>query len=88
MPRDANTPICGTAKIRCVKWAQSNLLKGQIRQGQDIRKLKYGQYINKDQLTSLNQLAKECNCWPACNSITYDAEIIRSQFPLEALSSR
>lgn len=64
MPRDANTPICGAAKIACYNEAEDNLLKKQFMEG-----LSLGQ-----------EEIKDCNCLPACTSITYDAEISQAPF--------
>lgn len=68
MLRDANTPICGLAKIPCVFFAQGKLVNGQIKRGLNI--------TEKEKIR-LKQLVEHCNCWPACYSINYDAEIRR-----------
>lgn len=61
---DANTPICGAAKIYCYNEAEDNLLKQDFMEGLS------GGTVEK----------KGCNCLPACTSITYDAEISQARF--------
>lgn len=62
-------PICGPSKSACWRWAKNNLYKGPIR----TRNFN----VTEEQEIRLNQLIEECNCLPACNSITYDVEIFK-----------
>jgi len=71
MPREANTPICGPAKISCVHWARTNSLDGLIKQGR---------YIRQEDEIRLKELVKQCNCLPACNSVIYEAEILKNPY--------
>lgn len=65
MPREKGTPICGAAKIACYNQAKDNLLK---------KKLK------SSALAADDKLIKDCNCLPACASISYDADIVQASF--------
>lgn len=63
-PRDANTLICGAAKLACYNRAEDNWLTEQF----------------KKRSTLGVEKGKGCNCLPACTSISYDAEISQSPF--------
>lgn len=71
MPRDDKTPICGASKIACYDQAEDDLLRKQYIGG-----------ITSNTHTQHSQI--ECNCLPACTSITYNAEI--SQAPFDYVS--
>lgn len=65
MPRDDETPICGTSKIPCYDQAEDDLLQEQYVDG-----------ITANDKLSLN----ECNCLPSCTSIRYEAEITQAPY--------
>lgn len=71
MPRDDETPICGTSKITCYDQAEDDLLQEQ--------------YVNG--ITDSKDSPNECDCLPACTSIRYDAEITQAPFDWLRLSS-
>ncbi|KAG4070463.1 hypothetical protein HA402_005695 [Bradysia odoriphaga] len=69
MPRDDDTPICGSSKIACYDAAEDDLLYEQYM---------LGIAVNRDS-------QHECNCLPSCTSIRYDAEISQATFDWERL---
>lgn len=70
MPRDADTPICGLGKTKCYYRARDNLMKVRI----------WNAYqASEEQYLSLKLMVERCNCLPACNSITYDTEILSNE---------
>lgn len=70
MPRDDDTPICGSSKIACYNAAEDDLLHEQYM---------LGIAGNSDD----NQ--HECNCLPSCTSIRYDAETSQAPFDWDRL---
>lgn len=72
MPRDQDTPVCGAMSIDCYNQAEDQLLLQEITQGLEE--------------TQQNIRGKtDCNCLPACTSITYDAETSQADFDWENL---
>lgn len=72
MPRDQKTPVCGAMSIQCYNDAEDELLIREITEG-----------LADSGLNRRGQT--ECNCLPACTSITYDAEISQADFDWESL---
>lgn len=71
MPRDDNTPICGSSKISCYDDAEDELIQAQYVHG--IAGKKYSE--------------NECDCLPSCTSIRYDAEISQAPFDWDRLKA-
>lgn len=67
MPRDNNTPICGTSKIKCYNAAEDKLTKKNYAEG----------------LQNIEDVSSGCGCLPACTTITYNAQISQSKFDFE-----
>lgn len=72
MPRNKDTPVCGQASYECVNNAEDTLLTNEIKEGLASS-------------TDSRRGVTECNCLPACTSITYDAEISQARFNWEDL---
>lgn len=66
MPRTNQMKICGAASLMCYKKARETLFGEDIIDGL------------KDKRARL--FRENCMCLPACTSITYDANIVRSNF--------
>lgn len=66
MPRDPETRICGASNMKCYQNAEKKLFGEDVIDGL------------KDKDAKL--FREQCNCWPACTSIFYDAEIDRARF--------
>lgn len=67
-----DTPVCGQASYECVNKAEDTLLTDEINEGLASS-------------TDSQRGVTECNCLPACTSITYDAEISQARFNWEDL---
>lgn len=63
---DVNTRICGASQIKCYENAEKKLF------GEDI--------IDGLKDSDARGFRENCNCFPTCTSIVYDAEIDRAKF--------
>lgn len=71
---ETGSKICGPASLKCYRKAENRLYGEDI-----IAGLKY---------SDARAFRSECNCLPACLTITYDVDIDRSKFNfLETLNS-
>lgn len=68
---DNKTRICGAAKIKCYQKAEKRLF------GEDV--------MDGLQDEIVKSFRAECNCLPACTSITYDADIDRAKLDWNAV---
>lgn len=71
MPRDDDTPICGTSKRICYDEAEDDLLHQHYTAG-----------ISANDISQ-----NECNCLPACTSIRYDGEVSQASFDWKRLAA-
>lgn len=71
MPHDESTPICASGKQFCMHEARSELLAKQVTTG--LEKQNAGD-------SATPQANIECDCLPACTSLTYNAEMSQADF--------
>ncbi|XP_073848275.1 pickpocket protein 28-like [Musca autumnalis] len=64
MPRNPETPVCGSDKLSCYRKAKDNLLFKQFKQG----------------LKKTKPSIDDCDCLPACTSLDYETEISEGSF--------
>ncbi|KAL5291214.1 hypothetical protein ACFFRR_010555 [Megaselia abdita] len=70
MPRNKSIPVCGSNSMNCFKEAEYELLGLEFEKALETSK-------------GLHRGETECNCLPACTSISYDAEISQADYDVK-----
>ncbi|XP_077285587.1 pickpocket protein 28-like isoform X2 [Arctopsyche grandis] len=86
MPRDPSMPICSAGSVKCAADAQDELLTQEIVSGLSETKPDSEEDAETKELREgLQNIAKQCNCLPACTSINYDVEVSQADFNWQKL---
>ncbi|KAJ0172809.1 hypothetical protein K1T71_011948 [Dendrolimus kikuchii] len=86
MPRDNATRICSVYYMQCVDIAQI-LLFGSLHP----KKVDQLMYMNSNSYNTMNislinngkEFARACNCLPTCNTVNYEADVMKVQYDFE-----
>ncbi|XP_028141320.1 pickpocket protein 28-like isoform X2 [Diabrotica virgifera virgifera] len=73
MPHVKDTPICGSGSQKCMFEAQTELLTREVESG--IENFE----------TETRDAVNDCDCLPACTSLTYNAEYSQAKYEWEKL---
>ncbi|XP_077285519.1 pickpocket protein 28-like [Arctopsyche grandis] len=81
MPREKDMTVCTTDRLDCIKFANEDMEKLEIRY---MMAQKSG---NLKKSKKMENILSQCNCMPACTSISYDVEVSQTDFNMDNMFS-